>query len=67
MSRGDFIHLMTKFRMLLTANKSLGAIMAVFMLQGGPRHAKHKSFWNIFFDFKAIKLNDSSFLRTICN
>ena len=32
MSRGDFILLMTKFRMLVTAYKSLGAIMAVFVL-----------------------------------
>ena len=32
MSRGDFIHLKTKFRMLVTAYKSLGAIMAVFVL-----------------------------------
>ena len=32
MSRGEFIHLMTKFRMLVTAHKSLGAIMVVFLL-----------------------------------
>ena len=32
MSRGDFIHLMTKFRMLVTAYKSLRAIMAIFVL-----------------------------------
>ena len=32
MSIGDFIHLMTKFRMLLTAYKSLKAIMVVFVL-----------------------------------
>ena len=32
MSRGDFIHLMTKFKMLVTAYKSLGAIVVVFVL-----------------------------------
>ena len=32
MPRGDFIHLMTKFKMLLTAYKSLGTIVAVFVL-----------------------------------
>ena len=32
MSIGDFTHLMTKFRMLVTAYKRLGAIMAVFVL-----------------------------------
>ena len=32
MSRGDVIHLVTKFRTLVTAYKSLGAIMAVFLL-----------------------------------
>ena len=67
MSRGDFIHLMIKFRMLVTVYKSLEAIMAVFVLWWGPKHAKHRLFWNIFFDFKAITLSDSSFLRTICN
>ena len=32
MLRGDFIHLMTKFKMLVTAYKSLEAIVAVFVL-----------------------------------
>ena len=65
MSRGDFIHLMTKFRILLTACKSLKPIMVVFVMKGSPKHAK--ILLEHIFDFKAIKLNDSSFLRTICN
>ena len=31
MSRGDFIHLMTKFRMVLTTYKSLKVIVVVFV------------------------------------